>query len=81
VILLDNVAFHHARQVAQVAEAKKLTLLYVPPYSPWYNPVETVFSLVKRRYYQCHTIDTALSAANSGHIKAAFAHSFGIFDV
>lgn len=48
VILLDNVAFHHSKSVEEMAKRKNFELLYVPPYSPWYNPIEGVFSIVKR---------------------------------
>jgi len=49
VVLLDNVSFHHSAVTRQAAADKGYDLLFVPPYSPWYNPIETVFSVVKRR--------------------------------
>lgn len=78
VLLLDNVAFHHARGVKAAAASKGYTLLYVPPYSPWYNPIETVFSVIKRHYYQHHDVQAALAVVRESHIKGAFRHSFGI---
>jgi len=46
VVLLDNVAFHHSKKVSDFASERGLHLLFVPPYSPWFNPVEGVFSIV-----------------------------------
>ena len=45
VVLIDNVAFHHSKIVKQYARDRNIHLLYVPPYSPWFNPVEGVFSI------------------------------------
>ena len=49
-LLMDNVAFHKTRVVREEAQAKGATLFFTPPYSPWYNPVETTFSILKHRY-------------------------------
>ena len=49
-LLMDNVAFHKTRIVREEAQAKGATLFFTPPYSPWYNPVETTFSILKHRY-------------------------------
>jgi len=76
VLLLDNVAFHHSKVVHQVAVAKEYTLLFVPPYSPWFNPIETAFSIVKRHYYQHHDAQAALCVVTASHIKGAFKHAF-----
>jgi transposase len=42
VILLDNVRFHYSKAVAQFAETRQWDLCFVPPYSPWFNPIEGV---------------------------------------
>ncbi len=47
VLLLDNVSFHHSKVVKEYAISQGLVLLYVPPYSPWFNSVEGVFSIAK----------------------------------
>ena len=78
VLLLDNVAFHHARDVKAAAAKKGYAMLYTPPYSPWYNPIETVFSVIKRHYYQHHDVQAAMNTVRESHINGAFRHSFGI---
>jgi transposase len=49
-IIMDNVAFHRSNVVKSVAVRKRLTLNFIPPYSPWHNPVEYAFSSMKARY-------------------------------
>ena len=46
-LLMDNVGFHKTTSVKKVIERKHCTAVYTPPYSPWYNPVEYVFSKLK----------------------------------
>lgn len=62
VLLLDNVRFHHSAQVKELAEQRGWTLLYTPPYSPWFNPIERVFALVKRHYRKHRDIVAAFQA-------------------
>lgn len=46
-VLMDNVAFH--KDLAPFKE-KAYSALYTPPYSPEFNPVENVFSVVKHAF-------------------------------
>lgn len=78
VVLLDNVAFHHSKVVTKYATEKGIDLLYVPPYSPWFNPVEGVFSIVKRKYYTTQSIDDAFGAVTGQHTRAFFDKSFSL---
>jgi transposase/uncharacterized protein YxjI len=76
VFLLDNVRFHHSKQVKNLAINKGWDLLYTPPYSPVFNPIEGVFSIVKRNYYKFMNIQKAFACVNDLHIKSFFHHSF-----
>ena len=49
-VLMDNVAFHRSRDVVQFLELHGIKPLYIPPYSPRCNPIEEVFSLLKRAF-------------------------------
>jgi transposase len=40
-------SFHRSNIVKDVAMRKHLTLNFIPPYSPWHNPVEYAFSSIK----------------------------------
>jgi transposase len=44
VIVLDNVPFHHSTDAKRVFEGTDHTMIYLPPYSPFLNPIENMFS-------------------------------------
>lgn len=46
-VLLDNVAFHHADAVEAAVRARGARLVYLPPYSPDFSPIELCGSKVK----------------------------------
>ena len=50
VVLLDNVAFHKSKAAIELLIRMGKMPLFVPPYSPEFNPIENVFSYLKRRY-------------------------------
>ena len=46
-VVMDNLAAHHVAGVREAIEATGAHLLYLPPYSPDFNPIENVFSKLK----------------------------------
>lgn len=72
VILLDNASIHHSKIVKNFANDHELILLYTPPYSPWYNPIELCFSIVKRMYYKSQDIETSFETLSQQHCNAFF---------
>jgi len=50
VVILDNVKYHHARVLRSWLRQhrKRITLLFLPPYSPELNPIERVWKLARR---------------------------------
>lgn len=48
VVILDNLQPHKAAGVREMIESAGATLLYLPPYSPDYNPIENMWSKVKQ---------------------------------
>lgn len=49
VLVLDNAAIHRAKAVSAFVETvERLSLVYLPPYSPEFNPIEQVWAYVKR---------------------------------
>jgi transposase len=81
IIMLDNVSFHHSKYVVEYCNHRGWSLLFTPPYSPWFNPIELCFSIIKRRYAKgdC-TIDDALDALTPDHCRAFFAKSLSCRD-
>jgi transposase len=47
VVVLDNLTAHRASRVEQVAEARGAQVLWLPPYSPDYSPIEQCWSKIK----------------------------------
>lgn len=50
VVVLDNARYHHARLLGPLLHQyrRRLTLLFLPPYSPQLAPIERVWKLVRR---------------------------------
>ncbi len=50
---MDNADFHKSAETTELIEATGATLLFLPPYSPDFNPIEQDFAAFKkRREYQ-----------------------------
>jgi transposase len=47
-VILDNLATHKVRGVREAIEAAGARLLYLPPYSPDFNPIENMWSKIKQ---------------------------------
>jgi transposase len=47
IVVCDNLSAHKVAGVRQCLEAAGMGLLYLPPYSPDFNPIEQVFAKVK----------------------------------
>jgi transposase len=47
VVVLDNVSVHKAESSRQAIEARRCQLLFLPPYSPDFTPIEQAFSKIK----------------------------------
>jgi len=75
VILLDNVSFHHSKLVREIAEGKGWELLFTPPYSPVFNPVEGVFSVAKRTFRRIRDPAAAILAVSAAAVKNFFHRS------
>ena len=46
-VVLDNSSIHKGKEIEQAIESAGARLLYLPPYSPDFNPIETFWSKVK----------------------------------
>ncbi len=59
VVVLDNLSVHKVAGLEQVAQKYGARLLYLPPYSPDFNPIELAFSKLKTwlRAVQARTRD------------------------
>ena len=47
-IYMDNLAVHRSNHVKERMDEMSIPYIFSPPYSPDYNPIESVFSIFKR---------------------------------
>jgi transposase len=47
IVVMDNLSSHKSPAVRQAIEAAGASLLYLPPYSPDFNPIENAFARLK----------------------------------
>ena len=64
IVIMDNLPAHKVSGVRQAIEAAGASLLYLPPYSPDFNPIEMAFAKLKAllRKAAKRTIDDLWSA-------------------
>lgn len=83
VVVMDNLSAHKVDEVREAIEARGAELLYLPPYSPDFNPIEQCWSQLKQRYRtaKARTIPAlelvlaeALDAVTPQNIQACFRH-------
>ena len=53
ILILDNCAVHHAHEVQALLSSFGILVIFLPPYSPDYNPIEELFSYIKY-YHKAH---------------------------
>jgi isftu1 transposase len=54
IVILDNASYHKSEQLLKLFHSYKITLLFLPPYSPDLNPIENLWGTIKqhlRSYY------------------------------
>jgi transposase len=47
IVVMDNLSSHKSPTVRTMIEAAEANLLYLPPYSPDFNPIQKAFSKLK----------------------------------
>ena len=64
IVVMDNLASHKGPRVRALIEAAGAHLLYLPRYSPNFNPIENAFAKLKAllRKEAARTIDTLWNA-------------------
>ena len=83
VIVMDNLSAHKGERVRELIEGRGCELLYLPSYSPDFNPIEEAFSKIKGllRKSKARTkealleaIGAAISAVTSTDARGFFEH-------
>ena len=81
VVIMDNLATHKVAGVCQAIEAVGARLLYLPPYSPDFNPIENLWSKIKHllRSLAPRTADKLLEAVAVAFATLSTADCHGFF--
>jgi transposase len=81
VVILDNLSTHKIRGVREAIEAAGAQLLYLPPYSPDFNPIEPMWSKIKQilRGHPPRTDEHLLRAAKKAFQSISVADCKGFF--
>jgi len=88
VIVMDNCSTHKAKTVADMLKDRGICVVYLPPYTPTMNPIETAFAKMKRavkrlgfhsdlsvEFVALQALDTVTAEDAKGYFKKA-----GYFD-
>lgn len=71
IVIMDNCSIHHVQEVERLFNDAGIPVIFLPPYSPDYNPIEETFSYIKYYLKKHDDILQALSDPCS-IIKSAF---------
>jgi transposase len=84
VVVMDNLGAHKGERVRELLEGRGCELLFLPPYSPDFSPIEEAFSKIKAllrkaqarrtRGALVEAIGRALSAVTPEDAKGFFGH-------
>jgi transposase len=84
IVIMDNLPAHKVAGVREAIEATGAALIYLPPYSPDFNPIENAFSKLKAHVRKAaartvEALDEAVKAAlltfNPTECENFFAHA------
>ena len=84
VVIMDSLPAHKPKRVRELIEGRGCELLYLPSYSPDYNPIEEAFSKIKEilrracartREALIEALDEALSAVGFRDAWSFFEHA------
>jgi transposase len=83
VVVMDNLTAHKGERVRELIEKQGCELLYLPPYSPDFNPIEEAFAKIKSlmrkaearsREALLEAMGTAISALSAQDARGFFEH-------
>ncbi len=84
VVVMDNLGAHRPKRVRELIERRGCELVYLPAYSPDYNPIEEAFAKIKNLLRKAaartkealvEAIGAALSAVTVADVRGFFEHA------
>jgi transposase len=82
VVVMDNLTAHKGDRVKELIEERGCELLYLPPYSPDFNPIEEAFAKIKAvvRKAEARTREALVEAIGRGITMVTTEDARGFFD-
>lgn len=82
VVVMDNLSAHKGDRVKELIEERGCQLLYLPPYSPDFNPIEEAFAKIKAlvRKTEARTREALVEAIGRGISMVRAEDARGFFD-
>ncbi len=83
IVVVDNLGAHKSERARELIEERGCQLLYLPPYSPDFNPIEEAFSKIKEalrkagartREALIEALGVAISAVTARDARGFFEH-------
>ena len=83
-MVMDNLGAHRPNRIGELIEQRGCELLYLPAYSPDYNPIEEAFAKIKNLLRKAaarskealvEAIGVALSAVSAQDARGFFEHA------
>jgi transposase len=84
VVVMDNLSAHKPKRIRELIEQQGCELVYLPSYSPDYNPIEEAFAKIKHLLRKAaartkealiEAIAAAISAITAEDIRSYFEHA------
>jgi transposase len=84
IVVMDNLSAHRPKRIRELLESRGCELLYLPSYSPDYNPIEEAFAKIKDLLRKAaartkealvEAIGVALSAISPKDARGFFEHA------
>jgi transposase len=84
VVVMDNLGAHRPKRIRELIEQRGCELLYLPAYSPDYNPIEEAFAKIKNLLRRAaarskevliEAMGAALSAITAADARGFFEHA------
>jgi transposase len=84
IVVMDNLGAHRPKRIRELIEQQGCELIYLPSYSPDYNPIEEAFAKIKNLLRKAsarskealvEAIGAALSAVSAADARGFFEHA------
>jgi transposase len=82
VVVMDNLTAHKGERIKELIESRGCELLYLPPYSPDFNPIEEAFAKIKSliRKAEARTREALLAAMGTAISTLSAQDARGFFE-